>query len=388
MSPGFETLLHHVPFGLASLGITLVLTPIAAAAARRFDVMDHPDQVLKPHARPTPYLGGLAIALGWTAGIALALFLPSDPNTHKSAGALLPIVAGGLAMSALGLRDDAGDLPPKLRLLISAAVVAGVILVPGVGLRLLDSVTEPPRYGLGGLVAYGVAIAAGVFIVLGACNSTNLIDGLDGLCAGVTGVMGVSYAVLAALAMTSALPQAGSLPVAEHASSIMLIALPLSGAVLGFLPFNFNPARIFMGDAGSLLLGYTCGMLILMLSEFAELRWVLGGIIIFGLPIFDTALALFRRWRSRKPIFQGDRSHFYDQLVQRGFSIRQTALICYAVAALYGAAGLAVTWLSAVGAIVFFFATVIATAGLAWAAGLTNPERRLERGDASHAGIP
>ena len=373
----------YAPFALVALAIALGATPLAAALARRLDIMDHPDQLLKPHARPTPYLGGLAIALAWMAAACLALLLPpgaAGPPARHLAAVMLPILGGGLALVLLGMLDDAGDLPPRIRLAISGLVVVLMMLGTGAGLHLPRAIAD--LFGAGGWPTWlgpALALPLGVFIVLGACNSSNLIDGLDGLCAGVAGVMGVAYTLLAALALTDA--GAAADPPASFIGrpetlAVLPLALGLAGAAFGFLYHNFNPARVFMGDAGSLLIGYVCGVCILLLAQTGELRWVVGGVIAFGLPIFDTALALYRRWRSGKPIFAGDRSHFYDQLVQRGFSVRATALICYAVAALYGALGLAVAWMSAAGAAAYFLAVVAASAATAAVLGFTRPERR------------
>jgi UDP-GlcNAc:undecaprenyl-phosphate GlcNAc-1-phosphate transferase len=161
-----------------------------------------------------------------------------------------------------------------------------------------------------------------------------------------------------------------------------VLAIAMFGAALGFLPWNFNPARIFMGDAGSVLLGYNCGMLILLFAERGNFRWVVGALMIFALPIFDTALAMFRRWRAGRSIFEGDRSHFYDQLVQRGYTVRQTVLICYALTVVYGLIGLLLTWVREGApvirtryAVFLYLGVVVLTALAAWRAGLTHPEQ-------------
>lgn len=362
MAAMFQSLSHYSPYALIALLVSFVATPLAARAARRFDVMDHPDQLLKPHARPTPYLGGLAIGLGWLAAGGLALFWSAAGATQ-----LVPILVGGLAVMVLGLLDDASDLAPMVRLAISSGVVVLVMVLSGVGMGLADSLATlfgwtPPRF-LAALLSLGL----GVFVVLGACNSANLIDGLDGLCAGVMAVIGLGLAGLAALVAQGR--------DADATGSVgLVLALGLCGACLGFLPHNFNPARIFMGDAGSMLLGYVCGVLILLLGQ-RDVRWLAGGLVVFALPVFDTLLAMTRRWRSGKPIFEGDRSHFYDQLVQRGFTVRQTALLCYGAAAIYAAAGLAAAWLSAWAAVGFVLAVAIVTGLAAWATGFTDPER-------------
>jgi UDP-GlcNAc:undecaprenyl-phosphate GlcNAc-1-phosphate transferase len=230
-----------------------------------------------------------------------------------------------------------------------------------------------------GLLAGPVSVLAGVFIVLGACNSANLIDGLDGLCSGVTAIISLGFFLLAAHLAVGRWSASGD-PVR------LVLAIAMFGGALGFLPWNFNPARCFMGDAGSMLLGYNCGMLILLFAERGKFRWVLGALMIFALPVFDTTLAMFRRWRAGRSIFSGDRSHFYDQLVQRGLSVRQTVLICYVLTVLYAAIGLLLTWVDERGpvirtrhAIFLYAGVVLATVLLAWKAGLTHSERRANK---------
>lgn len=161
----------------------------------------------------------------------------------------------------------------------------------------------------------------------------------------------------------------------------LLLALGMCGAALGFLPWNFNPARVFMGDAGSLLLGYNCGIMIVLFAENGDFRWVLAALMIFALPVFDTVLAMFRRWRGGRSIFEGDRSHFYDQLEERGWSVRRTVLVSYGLTAVYGMIGLLLTLgsggrplIPTLYAVPFCLLVCLATGLVAYLAGLTNPE--------------
>lgn len=376
-------MVHYAPVTGLAFFVALLSTPLAAAVARRLDVMDRPDRFLKPHARPTPYLGGVAIALAWLLASCAALawsdrweqwsvrtgargVAPSPPVQAAGGGLvavqLVPVLLGGLVVLALGLADDVSDLPPGVRLVGAAIVVGLVIGFSSLGLSLVEAVFSPQGWRWPTVVAGLLSVPLGVFVVLGACNSTNLIDGLDGLCAGVVAVMAGGYALLAAGLLLEQ-PGAPALRVA------LVLSLGLCGAALGFLPWNFQPARVFMGDAGSMLLGYNCGVLMLALGESGGLPVLLGSIMIFGLPLFDTVLAMFRRWRSGRPVFAGDRSHFYDQLVQRGLSVRQTALLCYVVAALYGGVGLLIAQLGPAASVGAFILVVAVTALLAWVTG-------------------
>jgi UDP-GlcNAc:undecaprenyl-phosphate GlcNAc-1-phosphate transferase len=185
-------------------------------------------------------------------------------------------------------------------------------------------------------IAYSWPVA--IFIIVGACNATNVIDGLDGLCSGVLGIIALGFLVLSCHLATVA-------PADPDNPLRLCLCLAMLGAALGFLPYNSNPARIFMGDAGSMLLGLTAAMLILLFFELSKLRWAIGALMVFGLPFGDLFLALVRRWRNGRPVMQGDRSHFYDQLIDRGLSVKQVVAISYALSFLFVGAGCLVVFL-------------------------------------------
>lgn len=353
------------PYGVLAFAVTVFATPIAGALAQRFGVMDMPDTFLKPHAKPTPYLGGLAIALGWIAAGLAGAFLLDAAHLRQ----LLVILPAGVMISILGLLDDLNELSPKLRLLLSGVVIAAVMLIGDVGLRIGAVVFATIGVAAPEWLCVSLSVLVGLLIVLGACNSTNLIDGLDGLAAGVTGIISLGFFLLAAKIAMDDYPR-------DDNQTRLLLALAMLGATVGFLPHNFNPARIFMGDAGSMLLGFNCGVMILLFSDVLSLRWMIGGLMIFALPVMDTALAIYRRWVSGKPIFQGDRSHFYDQLVDRGFSVRQAVIISYALTAVYAALGVAAIWLRLRYMLVLYPGVIIATVAWIHWAGMTRPEQR------------
>jgi len=376
---------HYQNFGLLAFAVAVFATPVAMRLAHRYGILDIPDRTLKPHARPIPYLGGAAICLAWAVTIVVAMTTGTCQWPR-----LLPYLLGGVAMSGLGLIDDIRPVLPRTRLLVGTVIVAAVIFATGTGFRLVASLAD----GLAVLLrdcgltlpgwwapavnalALPLSVLVSVFVVLGACNSANLIDGLDGLCSGVTAIISLGFFLLAShLAIWNYSDSGDPLR--------LVLSIAMLGAALGFLPWNFNPARIFMGDAGSVLLGYNCGMLILLFAERGIFRWVIGALMIFALPVFDTALAMFRRWRAGRSIFEGDRSHFYDQLVQRGLSVRQTVFVCYGLTIVYAAIGLLLTWVEGGRpvirtrhAVFLYLAVVVLTGGLAWAVGLTRPEQR------------
>jgi UDP-GlcNAc:undecaprenyl-phosphate GlcNAc-1-phosphate transferase len=368
-----EILQAYQYYGLVAFAATVFLTPAAIVIAQRLGVMDMPDTALKPHARPTPYLGGAAMCLAWSAALLLGL------ATGIDARLIAPVLLGGVAMSIMGLIDDVRHISPKLRLLIGGTVISLVLISTGAGSQLIDAAFVPLGIHLPPAVTSPISILLGVVIVLGACNSTNLIDGLDGLCSGVTAIISFGFFVLAAHLASWKFSETGD-------PARLLIAIAMFGVALGFLPWNFRPAKIFMGDAGSVLLGYSCGIMILLFAEKSILRWVIGAVLIFGLPIFDTSLAMFRRWRSGRSIFEGDRSHFYDQLVQRGLSVSLTVLVCYLLAVVYVLIGLLLTWVHQGAPVIrtrialpLLGLVAVVTALLAWLGGLTRPEERRMR---------
>lgn len=364
-----DLLREYGVYGLTAFVVTVLTTPIAVRVAMRTGVMDMPDQVLKPHARPTPYLGGVAIMLGWAVALIAAKVQGTIIGTF-----LMPIMAGGIAMTVIGAIDDIRHIHGRIRLALTAAVTIAVLFTSGLGLELVKISLWRLDIEIPGYVAMPISVMISLFIVLGACNSANLIDGLDGLLSGVTAIMSFGFLLLAAfLALHQHSPKLGD-------PGRLTLAMALLGAVIGFLPWNFHPARIFMGDAGSILLGFNCGMMILLFAERGYVRWVIGAIMIFGLPIFDTALTLVRRFRKRQSIFDGDRSHIYDQLVQRGMTVRQAVMTCYALTAFFVSSGLLVIYLRTRFAAIVLVCVCLVTAFAAWRYKLTHPaEFEIER---------
>ncbi len=327
-----------------AFAVTAVATPVVRRIAIARNLYDRPDAGLKPHDRPIPYLGGVGIYLGWIAAVVGMAWLNAALSDR-----LLAVAIAGTLLMLTGMVDDVRHLRPRTRLALQA-LAGGILLFGGVGQRIALTFAEPfldnpPET----LAAHPATLALSgmitVAILLSATNATNLIDGLDGLCAGVTGIAAIGCAVLG-LAAIHALDGRD-----ETVTAVMLSAA-LLGACLGFLLYNFNPASIFMGDSGSLLLGLNAAVLILILAEpmvgiagQSSFAWLAAAAMVFGFPVFDTALAIARRRRNRRPLFVGDRSHFYDQLRDRGFSVRRTVLTCYALALGFSVLGIGVIWL-------------------------------------------
>jgi UDP-GlcNAc:undecaprenyl-phosphate/decaprenyl-phosphate GlcNAc-1-phosphate transferase len=325
-----EALAPHIYVFYAAFLISFIFTPVMRTIAIHYDIMDRPDRLRKTHTEPVAYLGGVAVFLGWLAGLAFSqLHVGTVAQTYYP-HVEISIVAAALVIVLLGLWDDIKRLRPSVK--IGGQVLAACILMSHqVGTHCLDPVVAPLNDRLailhwhlipGNLVTVCSAIVV-VFLVVSCCNATNLMDGLDGLCGGVTAVVAGGYLFLAVhLALSGRDPNWDAVRV--------ILALALLGGVLGFIPYNFNPASIFMGDTGSMFLGFACATMILLLAQ-TQTRWFLAAIVMFSLPVLDTALALARRYVNRRPLFSADRHHFHHQLVARGLSVRKTVLISYSL---------------------------------------------------------
>lgn len=338
-----ELLSAYWPILVVSFAASLIATPICRRLACRWGITDQPDTFLKSHKKPIPYLGGVAIFVGWAAGVGLAMRMfgldanpgEMDPTEPKMLGWMTAgILLAGLCTMLLGLADDLRFMRPVVKVAGNVAV-AILLIACGLGDELVRVISSLAHTELSDGITWIYSVPVTILLVVAACNATNLIDGMDGLCSGVLGIISL-----------------GMLIVAAHMHAYggwtspnvlrVVICLAMLGAALGFLPYNRNPATIFMGDAGSMLLGLNAAILILLFAEGVfNLRWMLASVMAFGLPLADMFLTMARRWRAQKPLMQGDRSHFYDQLLDRGWSVRRVVLTSYLLAAFYAAAACA-----------------------------------------------
>ncbi|HPD30589.1 MAG TPA: MraY family glycosyltransferase [Phycisphaerae bacterium] len=343
---------------LAAFLVALIVTPIVRKMALSRGIVDQPDEFLKPHGHPIPYLGGVAIFAGWATAILLALWMT---NTMVTSWVMVGVALAGFATMLIGLFDDLRVMPPLVKLACNIGV-AVILICLGIGDDLINVVT---RYS--GMqfsqedrwleLMYSVPVT--IVIVVAACNATNLIDGLDGLCSGVLGIISIGFVILA-VHLRVVYP---SSPLGDDR---VVLAMGMLGAALGFLPYNVNPAKIFMGDAGSMLLGFNAAVLLLMFGEQRIVRWMIGATIIFGLPVADMLLAMARRWRNGRPIMIGDRSHYYDQLRDRGLSVRRVAAISYVLALAFVIVGTSVIFIRTRYAVLVFMLTIGAVLAAIW----------------------
>jgi UDP-GlcNAc:undecaprenyl-phosphate GlcNAc-1-phosphate transferase len=342
---------HFWPVLAASFVGSLAATWLCKKIAIKFRIVDRPDDLVKTHKEPVAYLGGVGMLIGLTVGILLGIgYLRDEEFFSPMLKWLLGILGGGAIACFIGLADDIFDMKPKQKILGQAAA-AVILLLVGITPNL-HRITDPLNLPIPHNLEMILSIFIVIFFVLGATNSLNLLDGLDGLCAGVTAIITVAMLLLSIHLATWGYSEVGD-PVR------ITICLGLVGGVCGFLPFNRYPAKIFMGDAGSMLLGFMAATLMLLFARRIP-RWWLASIVVFGLPILDTAVALVRRLLNHRPLFVSDRGHIYDQMIDRGIPLKKTVTICYVLASIYAVIGLAMSQIrTRYAAVVYVFVFVV-----------------------------
>lgn len=358
-----EVIAPYVIVFFASFIFSFVLTPVARRIALKIGVVDEPGDLRKIHTEPTPYLGGLAIFLGWIMGIAVSRFLSVHHGELSEVASFmmfpLSVVLGAVVILLTGLFDDLYGIAPRMKIggqFFAAAALAS----QDVGIRITKQAFQALQETLSHLplpevletlimapipswVIYIVGTMVIAFFVIGGCNAMNLIDGMDGLAAGITAIACMGFLLIAALLAirtlsTGDVNSPSVLMVMMNDAQRIVMCLAILGAVLGFLPFNFNPATIFMGDAGSLLLGYLCAATMLMFAQaddqFALLA-VTASLIVFAVPIADTSLAIFRRKMQGIPMSSPDARHLHHLLRRSGMSVRMSVISLYGVAIIF-----------------------------------------------------
>ena len=294
---------------LFSFLLAFILTPLARKLAFRFHCLDIPDGKRKMHKAPVPYFGGLSILIGFAVSALFFSFLTVRMISEEISVMLI----GGTVICLVGLLDDIYDIRPVYKLLAQLAVAAFTVSFGG---------------GIEYTTVWGLSLRLGafsfpvtVFWIVLIINAVNLIDGLDGLASGVCAMESFALFVTA-LVMGN--------PVCAVASAA------ICGATLGFLPYNINGATIFMGDAGSMLIGYIMACIsVFGLFKAQALFSIVVPALIFALPVMDTVLAFFRRIVSGKNPFHADKQHLHHKLLYNGFSPCQSVLAIYVAAAVF-----------------------------------------------------
>ncbi|WP_088006220.1 glycosyltransferase family 4 protein [Indiicoccus explosivorum] len=313
---------------VAAFIASIILTPIVKRIAFRVGAVDQPNY-RKVHARIMPRLGGLAIFCAFLIGYIIAR--PEDP-------AVLPILIGTAIIVATGVLDDMLEITAKAKL--AGQLLAAAIVVTWGGLQI-EFINLP----FGGQVDFGyLSIPLTIIWIVGITNAVNLIDGLDGLAAGVSTIAMITLAGMAYIM--------GDM-------FVLVMAGLLVASTLGFLFYNFHPAKIFMGDTGALFLGFIISVLALMGFKNVTAVALIIPIIMLGVPISDTFFAIVRRLREKQPLSAADKSHLHHCLLRAGFSHRQTVLIIYGIAALFGLAALLFSQATVWGAILLITVMLI-----------------------------
>ena len=357
---------HFWPVLTFSFISALVATSLCKKIALKYGIVDRPDDLVKTHKGTVAYLGGIGMLVGFAVGVLSGIYCIRDQEYFPAALTwLVGAMAGGAIACFIGLVDDIFDIKPWQKML--GQVGAALVLV---AVGVMPSLGFFDAY-LGLHIPESVQMILSVLIVIifvvGATNSLNLLDGLDGLCAGVTVIITVAMLLLAIHLGTWGSSKVGG------DSVRVIVCLGLLGAVCGFLPFNRYPAKIFMGDAGSMLLGFAVATLMILFGEKVP-RWWMASIVVFGLPILDTAVALVRRFTNKRPLFVSDRGHIYDQMIDRGMPLKKTVAICYAVAGMYALIGLVMSQIRTRYALVVYAVVCICSAYVVWKKGYLKME--------------
>lgn len=285
---------------------SILLTPLVKKFALAIGATDKPNH-RKVHQKIMPRLGGLAIFISFIIGV---IFLrPTDEFS-------LPIIIGSIIIVITGVLDDMFELSAKVKLFGQLAAALVVVLAGA----QVDFINIP----FGGKIEFGLfSIPLTILWIVGVTNAINLIDGLDGLAAGVSSIALITISGMAIL---------------MGDTYVMSMGFIVLGSTLGFLVYNFHPAKIFMGDTGALFLGYIISVLALLGFKNVTILSLIIPVIILGVPISDTLFAIIRRFVNKQPLSAPDKSHLHHCLLKLGYSHRQTVLIIYGIAAMFGLA--------------------------------------------------
>jgi len=299
-----------------SLGLALLFTPQVKKFAFKVGAIDVPD-ARKVHTKIMPRLGGLGIYLAFVIALLLALPFVANDLSIRDTNFIKAFLIGGTMIVIIGALDDRFQLSAKLKFV--AQIAAACVVVFGFDISV-NFVNIPFNDTYSSLESW-ISIPLTIFWIVGVTNAINLIDGLDGLAAGVSAIAIGTILVMSLLM--------GNMMIA-------LLCMILLGAIIGFLFFNFHPAKIFMGDSGSLFLGFCLAMLSLLGFKQVAVVSLITPLIIIAVPLSDTFFAIVRRWVQKKPIFAPDKGHLHHCLGELGFSHRQSVLIIYGIATFFG----------------------------------------------------
>ncbi|KPU44620.1 putative undecaprenyl-phosphate N-acetylglucosaminyl 1-phosphate transferase [Oxobacter pfennigii] len=299
---------HYLMF-LTALAVGFITTPLVIKLAVKIGAVDIPRDNRRIHKKPMPLIGGLAIYLAFI--VSVFIFMPLNKET-------VGLVLGSTFITIAGMIDDIRPMKAKTKLVLQ--IIASLILVAsGITIKV---VTNPfdKVYGMADLS--WLSIPATLFWVVGITNAFNLIDGLDGLAAGIASISCITLFIVSILN--------------GREVAAMLTAI-LAGSTIGFIPYNFNPAKIFMGDTGAQFLGFVLAAVSIQGAiKSAAAIIITVPILALGLPIYDTLSSMVRRFVNKKPVMEGDREHLHHKLIDLGLSQKQAVFVMYIISGMLG----------------------------------------------------
>lgn len=340
---------YLITFVLAFI-VAFSATPIVRKLAFKVGAVDVPKDERRMHNKPIALIGGAAIITGFI--VSLAFDLITTTNLLTPGRELLGLLTGIAIIAILGALDDMKTLNSKVKLIFQLAAAISVVLISGTRITVISNPFGSSAYvQLSPYISYPLTI----LWIVGITNAINLLDGLDGLAAGVASISSLSLFFVSILRVD--LDPAIAIYTA-------VITAALAGSTLGFLPFNFNPAKIFMGETGSAFLGFTLGVISIQgaLKSYAAISIAIP-LLVLGLPLFDTLFAIIRRIGSGKSIMQADRGHLHHKLIDMGLSQRQSVVIMYTASGALGLCAIVLADRGAISAIILLLAVSVFVIG-------------------------
>lgn len=357
---------------ILSFIVAFSATPIARKIAFKAGAIDVPRDNRRMHKKPIARLGGLAIISGFLVAVLYNSFVSYISNTSvfKPNIQFIGFLSGILIITSVGIIDDIRQIRARYKLVFQLAAAFTIVFTGTSIPRLTNPFAASGMSELSPVISYTITI----LWIVGITNAVNLIDGLDGLAAGVSSIASLSLFFVSVI---------------TGRWDIAIITAALAGSAMGFLPYNFNPAKIFMGDTGSNFLGFTLGVISIQgtLKQYAAIA-IAVPLLVLGLPLFDTAFAIIRRLIQRKPIMEADRGHLHHRLIDMGLTHKQSVVVMYTVSAALGLCAIVLADKGALSAIFLVIAvSVFVIGGARYMSELSNDDDTDDNDDSSNTDI-
>ncbi|MBQ4516804.1 MAG: undecaprenyl/decaprenyl-phosphate alpha-N-acetylglucosaminyl 1-phosphate transferase [Clostridia bacterium] len=324
---------------IVALIISYAATPLVIKLAFKIGAVDVPKDKRRMHKKAMPLLGGLAIFYGFF--VAVLCFSEFTLPSGSINWGLIGMLIGSIIITVLGIFDDRKPLPAKLKFIIQI-LAAAIPVFLNVRVFAISNPFSPDELIR---LPEWLSIGASIIWIVGITNAVNLIDGLDGLAVGVSSIAAVALLSILLISHNTSL-------------TLLVLAAALAGACFGFLPYNFNPAKIFMGDTGSTFLGFILACISIQ-GPFKTYVAFMVPLLVLGLPIFDTTFAILRRLAKGQGIMTPDRGHLHHRLIDKGFSHRKTVVILYGLSAMLAISGIVILLSGLTRAMILIFSVVL-----------------------------